>query len=339
MRVTNTVAALATAGALAAVALGPASAQTVLKLGHVSSEDNVYHKGALRFAERVEELTNGEITVDALCCAQLGNDVAQAKAVQLGAQDLAIVSSNNLAQFDPRIDIFSMPALFQDIPSAQRAVFGPVGDEIFANFRETTGMRPIYTTAWGTRALINDERSIKEPSDLEGLLIRSPGSPVMNATYEAFGASPTPVAFAELFTALQQKVVDGADMSPCDILSLKYYEVQDHVTTTNLFTGFGMVIMNERKFQALTPEQQEAILQAGREAAEYSWGLTEECDQRGLEVAKEEGLEVVELTPEERAPFFETARSVWPEFTDRVGGAELINRLVAAAADESSESQ
>jgi tripartite ATP-independent transporter DctP family solute receptor len=319
-------------GAIAiALASGPASAETVLKLGHVSSADNVYHKGALRFAERVAELTNGSVTVDALCCAQLGNDVAQAKTVQLGAQDLAIVSSNNLAQFDPRIDIFSLPALFQDIPSAQKAVFGPVGDEIFENFRKATGMRVVYTTAWGTRALINNKISIKQPGDMDGLLIRSPGSPVMNATYKAFGASPTPVAFAELFTALQQKTVDGADMSPCDVLSLKYYEVQDHLTTSNLFTGFGMVVMNDRKFQKLSETEQDAILQAGREAGEYSWGLTAQCDEDGIAKAKEVGMDVILLTAEQRSPFFEAARGTWPEFEERVGGRDLIDRLVAAS--------
>ena len=319
-------------GAIAMVmASGPVAAETVLKLGHVSSADNVYHKGAERFAERVAELTNNSVTVDNLCCAQLGNDVAQAKTVQLGAQDLAIVSSNNLAQFDPRIDIFSLPALFQDIPSAQKAVFGPVGDEIFENFRKATGMRVIYTTAWGTRALINNKISIKEPGDMDGLLIRSPGSPVMNATYKAFGASPTPVAFAELFTALQQKTVDGADMSPCDVLSLKYYEVQDNLTTSNLFTGFGMVVMNDRKFQKLSQEEQDAILKAGREAGEYSWGLTAQCDEDGIAKAKEAGMDVVLLTPEQRSPFFETARGTWGEFEERVGGRDLIDRLVAAA--------
>ena len=321
--------------ALSAIALvaasGLAVAETKLKLGHVSSAENVYHKGAERFAERVAELTNGSVTVDNLCCAQLGNDVSQAKTVQLGAQDLAIVSSNNLAQFDPRIDIFSLPALFQDIPSAQKAVFGPVGDEIFENFRQATGMRVIYTTAWGTRALINNKISIKEPGDLDGLLIRSPGSPVMNATYKAFGAAPTPVAFAELFTALQQKTVDGADMSPCDVLSLKYYEVQENLTTSNLFTGFGMVVMNDRKFQNLTKEEQDAVLQAGRDASEYSWGLTAQCDEDGIAKAKEVGMDVVLLTPEQRSPFFEKARGTWPEFEERVGGRDLIDRLVAAS--------
>ncbi len=316
---------------LLALAAAPASAETVLKLGHVSSADNVYHKGALRFAERVKELTGGSVTVDALCCAQLGNDVAQAKTVQLGAQDLAIVSSNNLAQFDPRIDIFSLPALFQDIPSAQKAVFGPVGDEIFENFRKATGLRVVYTTAWGSRSLINNRNSIKQPSDMEGLLIRSPGSPVMNATYKSFGANPTPVAFAELFTALQQKTVDGADMSPCDVLSLKYYEVQEHLTTSNLFTGFGMVVMNDRKFGSLTDKEQTAILDAGREAGEYSWGLTAQCDKDGLAKAKEVGMEVIELSAEDRAKFFEKARGVWPEFEERVGGRDLIDRLAKSS--------
>jgi tripartite ATP-independent transporter DctP family solute receptor len=319
-------------GTLLAVGVSqPAAAETVLKLGHVSSADNVYHKGALRFAERVKELTGGSVTVDALCCAQLGNDVAQAKTVQLGAQDLAIVSSNNLAQFDPRIDIFSLPALFEDIPSAQKAVFGPVGDEIFESFRQVTGLRVVYTTAWGSRSLINNRGSINAPSDLKGLLIRSPGSPVMNATYKAMGASPTPVAFAELFTALQQKTVDGADMSPCDVLSLKYYEVQKYLTTSNLFTGFGMVVMNDRKFQSLSDAEQKAILAAGREAGEYSWSLTEKCDLDGLAKAKAVGMEVVELQPDQRADFFKLARSVWPEFERRVGGRTLIDRLVASS--------
>jgi len=182
---------LATSAVVLALAGGPAMAETVLKLGHVSSADNVYHKGALRFAERVKELTGGSVTVDALCCAQLGNDVAQAKTVQLGAQDLAIVSSNNLAQFDPRIDIFSLPALFQDIPSAQKAVFGPVGDEIFENFRQATGMRVVYTTAWGSRSLINNRNSIRKPGDMEGLLIRSPGSSEAVAVFYTLDGTAT----------------------------------------------------------------------------------------------------------------------------------------------------
>jgi TRAP-type transport system periplasmic protein len=305
----------------------PAMAQTTLKLGHVSSADNVYHLGAARFAERVAALTSGSVKVDTLCCAQLGNDVAQAKTVQLGAQDLAIVSSNNLAQFYAPIDIFSLPALFEDIPSAQKAVFGPVGAEIFESFRKATGMRVVYTTAWGSRSMINNKRSVTKPEDLKDLLIRSPGSPVMNATYKAMGANPTPVAFAELFTALQQKTVDGADMSPCDVLSLKYYEVQAHLTTSNLFTGFGMVVMNDRKFASLAKSEQDAILKAGKEAGEYSWGLTAQCDKDGIARSKKQGLTVVELTPEQRAPFFRVARSVWPEFEARVGGRALIERL------------
>lgn len=316
---------------LAAAACLPAHAQTTLKLGHVSSADNVYHLGAVRFAERVAALTNGAVKVDTLCCAQLGNDVAQAKTVQLGAQDLAIVSSNNLAQFYPQIDIFSLPALFEDIPSAQKAVFGPVGAEIFESFRKATGMRVIYTTAWGSRSMINNKRSVTKPEDMKDLLIRSPGSPVMNATYKSMGANPTPVAFAELFTALQQKTVDGADMSPCDVLSLKYYEVQAHLTTTNLFTGFGMVVMNDRKFQSLGKAEQEALLKAGREAGEYSWGLTAQCDKDGIARSKKQGLTVIELTPAQRAPFFQIARGVWPEFEKRVGGKELIDRLVSAS--------
>jgi TRAP-type C4-dicarboxylate transport system substrate-binding protein len=157
---------------LAAGAGLPAYAQTTLKLGHVSSADNVYHLGAVRFAERVAALTNGSVKVDTLCCAQLGNDVAQAKTVQLGAQDLAIVSSNNLAQFYAPIDIFSMPALFEDIPSAQKAVFGPVGAEFFETVRMATGRRGVATRAGGGRAWMNKRRSICKRGALRGLRCR-----------------------------------------------------------------------------------------------------------------------------------------------------------------------
>ena len=115
------------------------------------------------------------------------------------------------------------------------------------------------------------------------------------------------------------------------MLSLKYYEVQSHLTTTNLFTGFGMVVMNDRKFQSLKKSEQDAILQAGKEAGEYSWGLTAQCDKDGIARSKKQGLNVIELTAEQRAPFFQIARSVWPEFEKRVGGKELIDRLVNAS--------
>ncbi len=311
--------------------VSPAGAGMLLKGGHVSAADNGYQLGAELWGKRVAEITKGEVKINSLCCAQLGNDVAQAKAVHLGAQDFAIVSSNNLSQFDPRIDIFSLPGLFQDNASAQRAVRSPVGAEIFENFRKATGLRVVYTTGWGARAIINNIRPIYKLEDIKGLLIRSPGSPVMNSTYKLVGANPVPVAFAELFTALQQKTVDGADMSPCDILTLKYYEVQKYLTTTNLFVGFGCIVMNDKKFSKYSPAIQKALLDAGKEAEEYSWSIVDKCDKRGIAKAKEVGLTVVELTEAERMPIFKQVRAVWPEYANKVGGQDLINRLAAAS--------
>ena len=315
----------------AALSATPAAAETILKGGHVGAADHAYQLGAERWGKRISELTNGEVTADSLCCAQLGNDVAQAKAVQLGAQDFAIVSSNNLSQFDPRIDIFSLPGLFNDTPGALKAVAGPVGQEIFDNFRKKTGLRIVYTTGWGARAIINNTRPIRKVEDLKGLLIRSPGSPVMNSTYKLLGANPTPVAFAELFTALQQKIVDGADMSPCDTKTLKYYEVQKYMTTTNMFVGFGCIVMNERRFQKLSPAHQKAVLTAAKEAEPYAWGLINQCDLDGIAVSKKAGLGVVELTPEERAPFHQQVKPIWNEYAPKLGGLDLINRLQASS--------
>lgn len=311
--------------------VSPARAEIVLQGGHVVSKEHGYHLGAEFWGKRVEEITKGEVKIKTLCCAQLGNDVAQAKAVHLGAQDFAIVSSNNLSQFDPRIDIFSLPGLFQDNESAQRAVTSSVAAEIFENFRKATGLRVAYTTGWGSRAIINSKRPIYKLEDIKGLLIRSPGSPVMNSTYKILGANPVPVSFAELFSALQQNTVDGADMSPCDILSLKYYEVQKYLTTTNLFVGFGCVVMNDKKFSKYSPAIQKALLDAAKEAEEYSWSVVNKCDRAGIAKSKAHGLTVVEFTAAERMPIFKKVRAIWPEYADKVGGQDLINRLVEAS--------
>jgi tripartite ATP-independent transporter DctP family solute receptor len=304
-----------------------AKAEYVLKLGHGSSATNPYQTGALYFADKVKQYTNGKVEIQVFPSFQLGDDIVQAKAVQMGTQDMCLIASNNTTGFWRAIDIFTLPYLQPSYDAAKQVLFGPVGKEIAAKFQKATGMRIITYFTFGIRCIANNKHPVKVPDDLNGMKIRSPKNPIMLATYKALGANPVPVAFAELFTALQQGVADGCDMSPADIFHNKYYEVQKYMSTTNIFTGVTLVLINEKLFQKMPADIQKAMQKAADEAGPYEWKVNEEADAKSIEEVKKRGMQV--LSPDIK-PFKEKVKPVWQEFAKQVGGMEMIERVLAA---------
>ena len=160
-----------------------------LRLAHGLTTGSPYDMGANRFAELVEMYTRGEIRVKILPSAQLGKEQDTAKDVQLGTLDMTLVAINNASMWYKPLDIFIMPFIFRNREHANAVIRGPVGEELFENYRNASGNRILSVFEWGDRAIFNNKRSISHPDDMKGIKIRVPKNAVMVDTYNAFGAT------------------------------------------------------------------------------------------------------------------------------------------------------
>jgi TRAP-type transport system periplasmic protein len=271
---------LLAASALTLALTSAAAAQDVtLKFGHLANEENIWHKAALKFAEEVSTLSNGTIKVEVFPNEQLGKEMDIINGIQLGTADMTI-TGESLQNWAPSAALLAVPYAIRDIAHLDAVAGGPIGDKIEAEIIEKAQLRPIAYFARGPRDLTSN-REIKTPEDINGLRLRVPNVPLFVAVWDALGAKPTPMAFSEVFTSLQSHTIDAQENPLALIKSASFYEVQKFVNKTEHVQSWIYVVIGEPQFQALTPEQQQAVLEAGKRMQAY---------ERGLFLADEEQL-------------------------------------------------
>ncbi len=202
-----------------------------IRVGHVLAPDHPYTDGLKMFAKLVSKKTNGKVTVDVFHSSQLGDERDMIEGLQLGTLEMALVSTAPLSDFTQKFLAFDLPFIFKDAESARKVVDGPIGNELF---QALDGQQIKGLAYWenGFRSVTNNKRPIETPEDMKGLKIRTMENPVQMANFKSLGASPSPMAFGELFTALQQKTIDGQE-NPLPIVDTsKFYEVQDYLSLT-----------------------------------------------------------------------------------------------------------
>jgi len=251
-----------------------------LKFAHIANTDNTWHLAALKFAELVEEKTNGQVTVTVFPNSVLGSERETIEGIPLGLADLTI-TADSLANWVPIIALQSHMYTFRDSEHIERFMNSKIADKIRQDILNQAGLRVIAWFERGPRYLTSN-RPISHPRDLRGFKIRVPDVPMFIRDWEAAGANPTPMAFAEVFTGLQQGVIDGQENPLALIESAKLYEVQKYVNRTAHVRQGIFVVIGEAKFKTLSPENQTAILEAAEEMQRY---------ERELFLAKEQELE------------------------------------------------
>jgi len=288
-----------------------------LKLAHGLPVDSPYDKGAHRFAELVEIYTQGEIKVKIYPGGQLGTEENVAKDVQLGIVDLGLVAINNSSTWYKPLDIFMMPFIFRDREHANAVIEGPVGRELFDNYREASGMDIVSVFEWGDRAIFNNKKAINHPDDLKGIKIRVPKNMVMIDTYNAFGANATSIDWGELYSALQQGVADGLEGPPQGMIDMKFNDFLEYYSYINIFYGTAVILMNDRTLQKFSTGNQVAINRAGREAGVYQRWLSTVSHLSGLSNLEELGVTVNVVS--DRQAFVDRAKPVWDKYRDIIG--------------------
>jgi tripartite ATP-independent transporter DctP family solute receptor len=303
----------------AALAAGPVT----LKLGHVASsdpEDN-WQAGATRFAELVDKKTQGTVKVQVFPSSQLGNDRDMAEGMRLGSVDFSLIAGV-LSNFEPRMGLLEIPYVFRDAEHMRKVLNGSVGEELGAALQKS-GIRVLGWWERGPRELTTN-KPIKTVADLKGMKIRVPEIPVSVDAWRAFGANPTPMAFGEVYTGLQQKVIDGQENPLAIIAAAKLSEVQKYVNKTNHVYGYVALAMSDRTFQKLTPDQRTAIREAAAEATAFENKLVWENEEKLAKALQAKGMQFVDVNV---AEFTNAAKPIHATYAQKLG-KDLYDRIV-----------
>jgi tripartite ATP-independent transporter DctP family solute receptor len=299
---------------------GAALAQTTMRIS-ISTAQNSHQGVAIdTFAREVEKRTNGRYKIQTFYNASLGSEREYIEAVQLGTQELAFTSTGPVPNFVPETKILDVPFLFRDKAHARAVLDGPIGQDLLKTF-EPKGFKALAWAENGFRHMTNSKRSVQAPEDLKGLKMRTMENPVHVTAYKGFGIIPTPMAFAEVFTALQQGTVDGQENPLSVIISAKFDQVQKHLSLTGHVYSPCIFLMNKAAFDKLSAADKQAFLDAAKEGTKANRARVDEDDAKGVADLRAKGMTVVDNL--DKSKFVAALAPVNAEFEKQFGKANL----------------
>jgi tripartite ATP-independent transporter DctP family solute receptor len=324
--------------ALAAPGATPAAEKTI-RLSHVTAKGSPWDKGAERFAELVAKNTGGRIAVKIFPQSQLanGSQKAELEMLQSGVLDMTWDSPIILALFlDKRFDVWNLPWLYPSMEAANRVADGPMG-ELAARWLADKGVVALGIGVNGFRELTNSKRVIATPDDLKGIKFRVAGSKLYLETFKLLGANAVTMSFGEVFTALQQGVIDGQENPTAIIDSSRLYEVQKYLTLWHYSFDPLVLCINKKLFDSLSPADQKVIRDAARQAVAYERQLSAEEEKRLPEELAKKGMQVNVLTPQQIAAFRDRVKPVYSMVEEYVGADNM--KLMLAEVDKAAKAK
>jgi len=298
-----------------------AAAQTTVRVSHPTPATSHYGAGTQAFCAEIEKRTTGRFK----CQIQAGanDERASIEAVQLGTLDVTNTSTGPVSNFVPEVGIVDIPFLFRDYDHARRVLDGPIGQEILAKF-PSKGIIALAWTENGFRHLTNSRRAVVKPDDVKGLKVRTMQNPVHIQAFQSIGVQPTPMAFSELFTSLQQGVVDGQENPIPVILSSRFSQVQKHLSLTGHVYSPSLLLMSPRLWNSLSEADKASFREAAKAGSAAQRRKVNDDENAGIAQLKSEGMEVV--TSVDGQAFRNAMTPVWSEFAKKFG-AENIRRI------------
>ncbi|KYG59237.1 TRAP transporter substrate-binding protein [Planococcus maritimus] len=300
-----------------------------IRLAHLVPEEQSSHVAAVDFKEKLEAESDGRLKVELYPNGQLyGSDREAIEAVQLGNIEMTIPAVAAMASFNEKFQVFDLPFLFNNNEAAYKALDGDLGQELMADL-ESNGLKGLVFGENGFRHVSNNEGPIEKPEDMEGLKMRTLESPLHTDTFNAFGANASPFAFGELYTALQQGTYDAMDCPISLYYTNKFYEVQDYLTLTGHVYAATSLLMNDDFYNDLPEDLQELLMEASEEFRTQQRELAQQQDTEFMEQLEAEGMQINDLTDEQRDAFREAAAPVYEKYEGQIG-ADLIDRALEA---------
>jgi TRAP-type transport system periplasmic protein len=335
-----TAAPAAPAAAKAPEATKPAAAAAAsfpkleIKLGHAQTTDTPWHRATLRFADLVKERTGGNVTVSVYPGGQLGSEKDVDEQVKNGIVHMTVTSSGMVAVFDGwgPIGVLAMPYILkgnteeEESKQLVKLARSPMMKEVLDKCALTSGMRALDMAWWyGDRHLTTKSKQVTKVADMKDLKIRTVDSPMQRMAIQAMGSAVTPMAFAEVYSALQMGVVEGQENPLNTIYSSKYYEVQKYLALTGHMSQNEEILINEKFYQGLSPELKAVLEKAAQDAGDYMTAEQIKTNNQNLQDLKDKGMVV---TVVDKAEFAEKTKDAWKEFEPLIG-KDLYDKVKA----------
>lgn len=283
-------------------------------------------------AARLDELTGGRIKVECYYNSEMGSNSELLEGLQLGTVEMTCMSAANLGGFSKSLMLLDLPYLFSCGEAANEAMNGELGRELLDEL-EPSGFHGVGWVTGGTELwrLLTANKEIKVPSELNGIKIRIMSNQIHEAFWSALGASPIPMAFSELYTALQNGTVDAQENPWGQIQGSKLYECQKYIIKTEHMFDFSPVVVSKVFWDTLTPEDQELIQMVCDEIIEGERAYTDQLQFDAEKEATDYGCQIVELTPEEKQQWVDIGRSIYDKFAGDIG-QDRIDRCLEISA-------
>lgn len=268
-----------------------AQAETTLTLGDIYAADHSNTLADKKLSELVAERTKGEVKIEVFGDSTLGNERELAESVVSGSLDIAPSGMSGIGRFFPELQVLELPYIYKDLDHMQRVakVIAPDVEEAF----KAQGVRNLGFLFLGPRSIAS-KRAINTIEDMDGLRLRVPESPLYIGFAKALNAVPTPIPFPEVYSAIETGVADAAEGEPATLSTTKWYETTKSVSLTKHIWHFRFITVNAAKFDTLTKEQQDIIIQAAGDAQAYQAGLVNQFNDKALEEMKKAGVTIVE---------------------------------------------
>lgn len=333
----QTTAAPAAAETKAAEAAAPAAGgekaaepEIVFKYAELNSDDNINTRVGYKFADYVDELSNGRIKIEVYSASTLGDEKTCLNALQMGGGtvDMYRGNTNSLSDYGfQKLNMFGLPFIFTSRESMWKVLEDKdLGQAFLSEGAEVgAGMVGLYYTDEGARNLFTT-KEIKGLSDIKGMKIRVPETELMMDTMKALGAEPTPISYSELYSSLQSGVVDGAENGYPGYSSNKFYEVAPYYLLSGHTFSPGIVLMAQAKWDALSAEDQQILLEAGQKASDWN---KEAIDAEEVTLRKEledKGITIIDMTAEDKATAQAACEPVWANYTE--GIEDLLQKMI-----------
>jgi tripartite ATP-independent transporter DctP family solute receptor len=270
--------------------------------------------GSEFFAKRAKELTNGRIEVQVYPSSQLGNERELAEGMQIGTVDMAAVTTAVTSRFVKELEIFNLPFLFRDFQHLYKVLDSKFGEEMNVATQKK-GLRILGWWVGGSRS-IYARRPISDLASMKGLKIRTMETPLIIATWKALGLIPTPIPFSEVYTALQQGVVDAGEGNVISYESMKFDEVAPYVSHIKYLITVELVLISENFFKSLSPDLQSALVQAGKESVQAERKVNEEAENKIVEILNNKKRTVVSPDLE---PFVKAVQPIYEQYGKTIG--------------------
>jgi len=298
-----------------------AESEIVLKLGHGLDITHPVHKAMVYMAERVREKSSGRMKVEIFPNEQLGNEKECIEALQLGYLAMTKTSTAPMEGFVPRMKIFGIPYLFRDAEHFWKVLKGPLGKELLIA-GESKRLRGLCYYDAGARSFYA-KKEIHSPADLKGMKVRVQNSIMSMKLVEAMGGSPTPIPWGELYTALDQGVVDAAENNPPSFRTSRHYEVCKYYILDEHTRLPDILIISTRVWDSLSPESQQILQEAVDESVEYQRKIWAEAEEKDMKKVQDAAVKIIRP---DKQPFRASVKSVWDEFEGTDIG-ELIKQI------------